>query len=482
MAKSSTPFALPPGFTIRPATSTDRWGILKLYLAFFDRDSLLRSLIKGLNVSLSSFSYILLLVFGFFTSSIFIGYQIENFAQQWLWNQNGYFVPYNLPNNLMRILQNYAYLISFTFTTTTSLIGIFNFTKRSLPGVWVVECDRHIVAVARLSRSPQYSLLAYLYVAYRYRQRGLGSCLVQKLIQEANKPVFLFCLPELVGFYHRFGFIRPPKENVPLKLKFLNPRFTLLALVSRNSAVSPSPVPANKVDRLPNSPNRTYLIRQAQLRDAKKVQQVIFTSPNFDIFLPFGISLKILNLLGFLVTQSFISILIIATIILFGLAIIVLGYSNGSGSSSEMKNYEYFSWVLGMMLKLGIYYIGGWFVLMLMIIISGFRVSRQYSNFWLLERNSKIVGYARLSIADRYSILHYLHIDPEHLTQSLDREFIDRLSLTVRKPIYLACDAEFLQRYKRLGFIPVSTNSLPQKLRFGGILNQQFGGSNLVLR
>ncbi|HEY9848672.1 MAG TPA: hypothetical protein V6D28_04390 [Leptolyngbyaceae cyanobacterium] len=57
-------------------------------------------------------------MFGFIAIGILIGYQIQNFAEQWLWKHNGYFVPYNLPNNLMRILQNYAYLISFTLTTT----------------------------------------------------------------------------------------------------------------------------------------------------------------------------------------------------------------------------------------------------------------------------------------------------------------------------------------------------------------------------
>ncbi|HEY9848671.1 MAG TPA: GNAT family N-acetyltransferase [Leptolyngbyaceae cyanobacterium] len=346
--------------------------------------------------------------------------------------------------------------------------------------MWVVECDRHIVAVARLDRRPQYSQITSLYVTPRYRQRGLGSCLLQKLIQEANKPVFLFCLPELVGFYARFGFIRASKENVPPQLRFLiHDRFTFLTLFLPDPAVSLPPVAANKVNRLANSLNGSYVIRQVQFREVNKIQKMIFNSANLDILLPFGLSLKTIYSLVTLVTKLFILMLIIGWV---GLLIIVILPSSGSGIASEMKKYDDYRWITESVFTLAIYYAGGLFVLMVIAVISGFAVSRQHSNFWIAERNSKIVGYARLSSCDRYSILHYLHIDNEHLTQSLDSQLIDHLSQTVRKPIYLACSAEFAQRYRRLGFIPVSTRNLPQKLRFGGIINQQFGGSNLVLR
>jgi predicted GNAT family acetyltransferase len=48
-----------------------------------------------------------------------------------------------------------------------------------------------IVAYAQLRREPRYSMLELLYVKPGHRHKRLGSCLMQRVVQELPKPLFV---------------------------------------------------------------------------------------------------------------------------------------------------------------------------------------------------------------------------------------------------------------------------------------------------
>ncbi|EKQ67167.1 acetyltransferase, N-acetylglutamate synthase [Leptolyngbyaceae cyanobacterium JSC-12] len=71
---------------------------------------------------------------------------------------------------------------------------------------WVIEYHNQLVACAKLRQHQRYSLLHDVYVLPEWRSQGLGSFLVAHLGEQANKPLYLTCLPKLTQFYMRLGF------------------------------------------------------------------------------------------------------------------------------------------------------------------------------------------------------------------------------------------------------------------------------------
>ncbi len=57
--------------------------------------------------------------------------------------------------------------------------------------------------------------LASLAVAPGDQGQGVGSALVQALLERETGPVYLFCRAELEGFYARFGFGRAGRADLP---------------------------------------------------------------------------------------------------------------------------------------------------------------------------------------------------------------------------------------------------------------------------
>jgi GNAT superfamily N-acetyltransferase len=91
-----------------------------------------------------------------------------------------------------------------------------------------------IVACGRIDRSDQHAELYDLYVIPAWRGQGVGRVLVEQLMAQATRPLYLACLPTAVGFYQRFGFVPIGSETLPgvlrARLSFLNPRLTRLGL------------------------------------------------------------------------------------------------------------------------------------------------------------------------------------------------------------------------------------------------------------
>lgn len=95
---------------------------------------------------------------------------------------------------------------------------------------WVIECEGRLVACGQLRSFPEAQELGSLVIARAWRGRGLGSYLVQHLIQEATQPLYLECLgSKLAQFYTRFGFVPVSWQELPPPLKR---KFGLSKLVS----------------------------------------------------------------------------------------------------------------------------------------------------------------------------------------------------------------------------------------------------------
>lgn len=57
--------------------------------------------------------------------------------------------------------------------------------------------------------------LASIAVAESFRGRGIARSIIQKLAQNAEKPLFLTCRAGLQPFYEKFGFVIIPTEEMP---------------------------------------------------------------------------------------------------------------------------------------------------------------------------------------------------------------------------------------------------------------------------
>lgn len=88
---------------------------------------------------------------------------------------------------------------------------------------WIIECDGQIVACGQLRSFTGAQELGSVVVASAWRGRGLATCLVKHLVDEATQPLYLECLgSRLALFYTRFGFVSVSWQELPppLKLKF----------------------------------------------------------------------------------------------------------------------------------------------------------------------------------------------------------------------------------------------------------------------
>ncbi|MDY6939115.1 MAG: GNAT family N-acetyltransferase [Cyanobacteriota bacterium] len=88
---------------------------------------------------------------------------------------------------------------------------------------WTIECEGTVVACAQLRQFSQAQELGSLVVIPPWRGRGLGTYLVQYLVERATQPLYLECLgTQLERFYTRLGFVPISWSELPrsLKLKF----------------------------------------------------------------------------------------------------------------------------------------------------------------------------------------------------------------------------------------------------------------------
>jgi amino-acid N-acetyltransferase len=85
---------------------------------------------------------------------------------------------------------------------------------------WVIEHGGRVIACGQLRSFEQAQELGSLVVARGWRDRGLGSILVNHLIQQATDPLYLECLGQrLASYYQKFGFEPVDWETLPRSLQ-----------------------------------------------------------------------------------------------------------------------------------------------------------------------------------------------------------------------------------------------------------------------
>jgi len=85
---------------------------------------------------------------------------------------------------------------------------------------WVIESHKQIIACGQLRQLNDVEELGSLVVSQAWRGQGLGTILVQHLIQHSTKPLYLECLGKrLADFYTHFGFVPVEFSDLPASLK-----------------------------------------------------------------------------------------------------------------------------------------------------------------------------------------------------------------------------------------------------------------------
>lgn len=99
--------------------------------------------------------------------------------------------------------------------------------------VWVAQ-QAEIIAACCLKPVADGHWLSALLVAREQRQQGVASQLLNTLRSHSQGPIWLFCAPQLLGFYQRLGFA--PCPDLPGELNERLQRYQrkqpLLALVA----------------------------------------------------------------------------------------------------------------------------------------------------------------------------------------------------------------------------------------------------------
>ncbi|MEC4894013.1 MAG: GNAT family N-acetyltransferase [Oscillatoria sp. PMC 1051.18] len=172
---------LPSKCHLRPAHHQDKWQLQKLIWEF--------SLTEAWELDLRIIFYRFFLVVLLLRSASIL---TANFPSH-----------VTIIETILKILIFYNLFYLFWF-----VLFLFLGTWINWSNYWVVECQNKIVACALLNCYPSNSELAYLYVKSAWRQQNLATCLIQRIVREAPKPLYLVCKPKLVKFYARQGFVK----------------------------------------------------------------------------------------------------------------------------------------------------------------------------------------------------------------------------------------------------------------------------------
>lgn len=366
-----SPF-LPPEYRIRSADFKDVWQLLKLPFAFHTRNNSFPLGILSKKILSSIINIISLLLF---TSllSYFISHQIGKFLLSNVMN----LLP--LPDDLLTKLTlllygqptGYGYnvgekpnllgnILSVILTLILLLPLFIIFIRHIYLNTWVVECYHHIIAAVSILRRRHYLVLRSLYVVPAYRQQAIGSSLVKSIIQQVQQPVHLVCRPQLVTFYTSLGFIRVEQ-----------PWYRSIGLTSMVTMNTSSTSSTQRAATFSNPSIQECVIHKAQAGDIWKIRRFLFFSPTQDFFFPFGINFSLV--LSLIILTWLCLPVIIILLILINLRIPLL--------------IDLLSWLL-LVLLLGS---------IISPLLTTFWGTQNYSQFWLLEYRSKLIGYARLS-------------------------------------------------------------------------------------
>lgn len=100
-----------------------------------------------------------------------------------------------------------------------------------------------------------------------------------------------------------------------------------------------------------------------------------------------------------------------------------------------------------------------------------------WQNYWVVERNKRLIACGKLTHYKIYSVLSNLVVAPEHRQRGIGSLLVISIAQvadqTANQPLYLACKPNLIQFYQRLGFVSVESQLLSAYLREELGLNQQ---------
>lgn len=417
---------IPPGCIVRRARTTDKWTAINLI--FFGVSRQVNSVLIAT----------IILIFTLFLGVSVIGIVISMFT---------------IFNDWFPLSIKVGTITFYIWAIISNTICFYNLFSKSR--LWLIESNGLVVGYGLISFHKNYSMLNSLYIVPAHRHQRLGSFLLKEIIENYhnNNPLYLLCKSNLVGFYQRFGFVSISRKQIPLRI-----RFSLVPVLMLNKSVDIVPSSTQIVDNT-SALLQDLIIRRARKSDRAKIYKFIFASSALDFFLPFGFTSSLASSIFVLVFLLFPFFLILSAILpLIGIQVSTFG-------------------TLAASTKVILF-------LPLCTFIFACSQMQNWAQFYLVESNSKLIAYARLSKYSQYSILHYLHssIKSRSSCEQLAKELLQYLITQSNKPIYLACEAESVGLYKRIGFNTIATSNLPSSLQFGANINRRFGGDNLVLR
>jgi N-acetylglutamate synthase-like GNAT family acetyltransferase len=99
---------------------------------------------------------------------------------------------------------------------------------------WVLDQGGAIVGCGRIEDYEIHGELYDLVIDRSLRRQGLGQFLVEQLVQNSRRPLYLASLPGAIAFYQQLGFVIVDRSELrPLvqsRLSLTNPRFRQLGL------------------------------------------------------------------------------------------------------------------------------------------------------------------------------------------------------------------------------------------------------------
>lgn len=317
---------------------------------------------------------------------------------------------------------------------------------------WVVEADNQIIASVRFSYYT--SKFENIYVKPKFRCQGFASYLIKYIQNKFKSNLLVTCHPKLIPFFEHLGFIKDlasqrqfawGKGNNPIPMFYPHKEFELTNIENQILL-------KQEIDKFD-----IYSVSKNYIDDINRIN--IFNK-TIDYFLPFGVNFIWMD-----------------NIIIWLFRYIFWDF---------VLRYNMISLILGQQFVLFIN-INLLFWILFSLIISPSTIFGRFqyfylqknSQFILIEYENRIIGYARLLKERKYSIVNHLYI-PTSVEAEIISHLIQKIVDEIAQPILIACTTQELETYKSIGFKQIDIQKLPKKIRFGGWLNQLFGGKNLV--
>lgn len=118
----------------------------------------------------------------------------------------------------------------------------------------------------------------------------------------------------------------------------------------------------------------------------------------------------------------------------------------------------------------------------LLMAVLGFAISTEWTKFWVIEHEGRLVACAKLCQYTQYSVLYDVLVVAQWRGRGLGSALVYHLSQKALKPLYLAAYPDKIGFYARFGFVRADSSELTPIIRHDLGLRSQPATVALVLR